>query len=150
MYNFFFFFYAFRVDFEVLIAQEKLITIFESFIYIENSGYLNYFKFSETIFVWKPNSSIIDKLWFLFTWPVKFILFITIPDCRYKCLRKLYPLTFCMCVAWIAISSYLASWMTTIVGYTIGIPDSVMGLTFLSAGGNLPEMVSIVLLARQG
>lgn len=36
------------------------------------------------------------------------------------------------------------------VGDTIGIPDSVMGITFLSAGGNLPEMVSIVILSRQG
>lgn len=40
--------------------------------------------------------------------------------------------------------------MTTVVGDTVGIPDSVMGITFLSAGGNLPEMVSIVILSRQG
>ena len=40
--------------------------------------------------------------------------------------------------------------MTTVVGDTIGIPDSIMGLTFLAAGGNMPEIASIVILARQG
>lgn len=47
-------------------------------------------------------------------------------------------------------SSYVVSWMTTLVGDTLGIPDSIMGITFLAAGGNMPEMVSIVILARQG
>ncbi|KAG8038243.1 hypothetical protein G9C98_006570 [Cotesia typhae] len=49
-----------------------------------------------------------------------------------------------------AISSYLVSWMMTVVGDTLGISDSIMGITFLSAGGNMPELVSIVILSRQG
>lgn len=36
------------------------------------------------------------------------------------------------------------------VGDTAGIPDSIMGITFLAAGGNIPEMASIVILARLG
>lgn len=40
--------------------------------------------------------------------------------------------------------------MTTVVGDTIDIPDSIMGLTFLAAGGNMPELASIVILAKQG
>lgn len=55
-----------------------------------------------------------------------------------------------MCVIWIAISSYLVSWMMTVLGDTLGIADSIMGITFLSAGGNMPELVSIVILSRQG
>ncbi|XP_014231243.1 sodium/potassium/calcium exchanger 4-like [Trichogramma pretiosum] len=104
----------------------------------------------ESIFVWPSDKPPISKFWFLFVWPIKFLLLCTIPDIRYKSRRQWYPLSFIMCTAWIAISSYLASWMTTVVGTTIFIPDSVMGLTFLAAGGNLPEMVSIVLLSRQG
>ncbi|XP_058809393.1 sodium/potassium/calcium exchanger 4-like [Phymastichus coffea] len=104
----------------------------------------------ETIFKLPKTENYYERLWFVFVWPIKFTLFVTIPDSRFKCLRKLYPATFVMCVIWIAISSYLVSWMTTVVGDTIGIPDSVMGITFLSAGGNLPEMVSIVILSRQG
>ncbi|XP_033211118.1 sodium/potassium/calcium exchanger 4-like [Belonocnema kinseyi] len=102
----------------------------------------------ETIFIW-PRGGPFTLFWFIVTWPIRILLFITIPDTRYKRFRNWYPVTFLMCVIWIAISSYLVSWMTTIVGDTLGIPDSVMGITFLSAGGNMPEMVSIVILSRR-
>lgn len=102
----------------------------------------------ETIFTC-PRSSKLAQFWFLFTWPLRFILFLTIPDTRYHRFRNWYPGTFIMCVIWIAVASYLVSWMTTVVGDTLGIPDSVMGITFLSAGGNMPELVSIVILSRR-
>ncbi|XP_012219099.1 sodium/potassium/calcium exchanger 3-like [Linepithema humile] len=103
----------------------------------------------DTPFVW-PTGSRLAKIWFLFVWPLKLILFVTIPDSRYKRWKNWYPATFVMCVIWIAIASYLSSWMTTVLGDTIGIPDSVMGITFQAAGGNMPELVSIVILSRQG
>jgi len=103
----------------------------------------------DTPFVW-PSGGKLAKIWFCLVWPLKLILFVTIPDSRYKRWRNWYLVTFVMCVIWIAISSYLLSWMTTLLGDTIGIPDSVMGITFLAAGGNMPELVSIVILARQG
>ncbi|XP_034172551.1 sodium/potassium/calcium exchanger 4 isoform X1 [Osmia lignaria lignaria] len=101
-------------------------------------------------FVWPEERSLTKKCWFLFCWPLKFLLFATIPDCRTERLMKWYPLTFVMCVIWIGLSSYFVSWMMTVVGDTAGIPDSIMGITFLAAGGNIPEMASIVILARQG
>lgn len=55
-----------------------------------------------------------------------------------------------MCVAWIAGSSYLVSWMITVMGDTIAIPDSVMGLTFLAAGMSVPEATSSVIVTNQG
>lgn len=105
--------------------------------------------FVDTPFV-IPDGNFWTKFWFFLVWPIKFVLFISIPDCRYKKVRKFYLITFSMCVIWIAISSYLVSWMTTIVGDTLEIADSIMGITFLSAGGNMPEMVSIVILSKQG
>ncbi|XP_015435279.1 PREDICTED: sodium/potassium/calcium exchanger 4-like [Dufourea novaeangliae] len=104
----------------------------------------------ESLFLWPKERTTATKCWFLFTWPLKFLLFVTIPDARRERFRNWYPLTFVMCVVWIAISSYLVSWMVTVIGDTIGIPDSVMGFTFLAAGGNMPELASIVILARQG
>nr|XP_031839107.1 sodium/potassium/calcium exchanger 4-like isoform X2 [Nomia melanderi] len=104
----------------------------------------------ENLFAWPKERSASAKFWFLLVWPLKFLLFVTIPDTRCEQLRNWYPLTFIMCVAWLAVSSYLVSWMVTVIGDTIGIPDSIMGLTFLAAGGNMPEMSSIVILARQG
>ncbi|KMQ94608.1 sodium potassium calcium exchanger 4-like protein [Lasius niger] len=103
----------------------------------------------DTPFVW-PTGGSLAKVWFWFVWPLKLILFVTVPDSRYKRWRDWYLITFVMCVIWIAISSYLTSWMTTVLGDTIGIPDSVMGITFQAAGGNMPELVSIVILSRQG
>lgn len=103
----------------------------------------------DTPFVW-PTGGRLAKIWFYFVWPLKLILFVTIPDSRYKRWKNWYLLTFVMCVTWIAVSSYLTSWMTTVLGDTIGIPDSVMGITFQAAGGNMPELVSIVILSRQG
>lgn len=35
-------------------------------------------------------------------------------------------------------------------GDTFGIPDSIMGLTFLAAGMSVPEAVSSVIVANQG
>ncbi|XP_033341291.2 sodium/potassium/calcium exchanger 4 [Megalopta genalis] len=104
----------------------------------------------ENIFLWPRERSVLAKFWFLLVWPLKFLFLVTIPDPRRKRFRRWYPLTFVMCVVWIAISSYLVSWMMTVIGSTIGIPSSIMGLTFLAAGGNMPEMSSIVILARQG
>ncbi|XP_076391476.1 sodium/potassium/calcium exchanger 5 [Megachile rotundata] len=105
---------------------------------------------SENLFVWPKDRSLIGKFWFLLCWPAKFLLFVSIPDCRIERLKNWYPLTFVMCVIWIGIASYLVSWMMTVIGDTIGIPDSIMGLTFLAAGGNIPELASIVILSRQG
>ncbi len=41
-------------------------------------------------------------------------------------------------------------WMVTIIGFTFGIPDSVMGITFLAAGSSVPDALSSVLVVRQG
>ena len=117
---------------------------------LSNSEKSEEYEQPENPFSWPVKRSKVGKFWFILTWPLKFLLFITIPDIRHERLKKLYPLTFIMCVIWIAISSYLVSWMMTVVGDTIGIPDSIMGITFLAAGGNVPELASIVILARQG
>ncbi|XP_014489037.1 PREDICTED: sodium/potassium/calcium exchanger 3-like [Dinoponera quadriceps] len=103
----------------------------------------------DTPFVW-PSGGTLAKIWFSFVWPLKLILFVTVPDSRYKRWKNWYVVTFIMCVLWIAVTSYLVSWMMTVLGDTIGISDSIMGLTFLAAGGNMPELISIVILSRQG
>ena len=36
--------------------------------------------------------------------------------------RKLYPLSFVMCMAWIGGISYVVTWMITIIGVDLGIP----------------------------
>ncbi|XP_039280930.1 sodium/potassium/calcium exchanger 4 isoform X1 [Nilaparvata lugens] len=98
--------------------------------------------------VCKPPDCGLVFWWWLFTRPVSSILWLTIPDCRLY--RKLYPITFCMCVVWIGICSYVVSWMMTICGETFKVSDAVMGITLLAIGGSMPEACSSVINARKG
>ncbi|KAI4496188.1 hypothetical protein M0802_008055 [Mischocyttarus mexicanus] len=91
-----------------------------------------------------------EKIWWLITWPINLALLVTIPDCRRPTLKSWYPLTFLMCIIWIASTSYVVGWVITIIGDTFNIPDSIMGLTFLAAGMSVPEAVSSVIVTNQG
>ncbi|CAD1478920.1 unnamed protein product [Heterotrigona itama] len=91
-----------------------------------------------------------ERIWWLLTWPINFVLLVTIPDCRRDALKSWYSLTFIMCVIWIATTSYIVGWVITVIGDTFRIPDSIMGLTFLAAGMSVPEAVSSVIVANQG
>ncbi|OAD52171.1 Sodium/potassium/calcium exchanger 5, partial [Eufriesea mexicana] len=95
-------------------------------------------------------SQLLITVWWLITWPINFALLITIPDCRRNTLKSWYPLTFIMCIIWIATTSYIVGWVITVIGDTFRIPDSIMGLTFLAAGMSVPEAVSSVIVANQG
>jgi Ca2+/Na+ antiporter len=55
-----------------------------------------------------------------------------------------------MTIVWLCLLTYLMVWMVTIIGFTFGIPDSVMGITFLAAGSSVPDAMSSVLVVRQG
>ncbi|CAB3361728.1 Hypothetical predicted protein [Cloeon dipterum] len=90
------------------------------------------------------------ELKYIISWPIHFILFLTVPDCENPNWTKWYPATFCMCIVWIGSLTYIVSWAITIIGDTMKIPDSVMGITFLAAGTSIPEAVSSVIVAKQG
>ncbi|XP_065221545.1 sodium/potassium/calcium exchanger 3 isoform X2 [Planococcus citri] len=82
--------------------------------------------------------------------PIHIVFLFTIPDCTHKKFKNWFPLTFIMCIVWIGSLSYVVAWMITIIGDTLKIPDSVMGITFLAAGTSVPEAVSSVIVAKQG
>ncbi|KAJ0170926.1 hypothetical protein K1T71_013698 [Dendrolimus kikuchii] len=70
----------------------------------------------------------------------------TMPDCR----GRLYPITFIISMLWISFYSYFMVWMITIIGYTLGIPDTVMGLTFVAAGVSVPDALSSLAVIKEG
>lgn len=41
-------------------------------------------------------------------------------------------------------------WMITIIGFTLGIPDTVMGLTFVAAGVSVPDALSSIAVIKEG
>ena len=93
---------------------------------------------------------VLNHIWWGLYLPLTLLFFITIPDVRYPKLAKFYPLSFFMCMAWIGAVAYVVTWMITIIGYTFGIPDSVMGLSFLAVGTSIPEVFSSLIVSRQG
>lgn len=99
---------------------------------------------------WPSDKGRFSQMTWIITWPIRLIFFLTIPDCEKPQLKKWFPVTFLMCIIWIGSLSYIVAWMITIIGDTLRIPDSVMGITFLAAGTSIPEAVSSVIVTRQG
>lgn len=64
-----------------------------------------------------PVASRMKSLWWIYTWPIKFILTITIPNP--KTFRSLYPITFLMCILWIGINAYMIVWMVSVIGMSL-------------------------------
>ncbi|XP_063223358.1 sodium/potassium/calcium exchanger 4 isoform X2 [Bacillus rossius redtenbacheri] len=106
-------------------------------------GVTSLFRWPQTEKAWK------QAAWVL-VWPIHLVFLVTIPDCEKPRFKRWFPLTFIMCIIWIASLSYVVAWMITIIGDTLKIPDSVMGITFLAAGTSVPEAVSSVIVAKQG
>ncbi|XP_026730180.1 sodium/potassium/calcium exchanger 4-like [Trichoplusia ni] len=88
------------------------------------------------------------RIWWLYVWPLKLVLGMTIPNPNM--FRRIYPLSFIMCIVWIGANSYIVSWSMTVIGHTFFIPESVMGMTFLAFGGCLPEACSVFIMSRRG
>ncbi|XP_039669959.1 sodium/potassium/calcium exchanger 3-like isoform X1 [Perca fluviatilis] len=90
------------------------------------------------------------RLKWLLSWPVSVLLYFTIPDCNLPRWERWYLLTFLSSTLWIALFSYLMVWMVTIISYTLGIPEVIMGITFLAAGTSVPDCMASLIVARQG
>ncbi|XP_047209110.1 sodium/potassium/calcium exchanger 3-like isoform X3 [Girardinichthys multiradiatus] len=90
------------------------------------------------------------RLKWLLSWPLSFLLHCTIPDCNLPRWERWYLFTFLSSTLWIALFSYLMVWMVTIISYTLGIPDVIMGITFLAAGTSVPDCMASLIVARQG
>jgi solute carrier family 24 (sodium/potassium/calcium exchanger), member 1 len=83
--------------------------------------------------------------------PLNALLYFTVPDVRWgKGWEKLYMVSFVLSIVWIGMYSYFMVWSATIFGDFAGIPQNVMGLTLLAAGTSVPDLISSVIVARQG
>ncbi|XP_056201946.1 ras and Rab interactor 3-like [Falco biarmicus] len=91
-----------------------------------------------------------NKVKWILTWPLIFVLFCTIPNCSKPRWEKCFMMTFVLSTLWIALFSYFMVWMVTVIGYTLGIPDVIMGITFLAAGTSVPDCMASLIVARQG
>ncbi|XP_069545939.1 sodium/potassium/calcium exchanger 3 isoform X1 [Brachyistius frenatus] len=91
-----------------------------------------------------------NKLKWLLAWPLCLLLYFTIPNCSTPRWENWFMLSFVCSTLWIAAFSYIMVWMVTIIGFTLGIPDVIMGITFLAAGTSVPDCMASLIVARQG
>ncbi|XP_019118834.2 sodium/potassium/calcium exchanger 4 isoform X2 [Larimichthys crocea] len=105
---------------------------------------------NETISPFHIPNGIGSKLKWLISWPLLLLLFFTVPNCGKPRWEKFFMLSFILSTIWIAVFSYFMVWMVTIIGYTLGIPDVIMGITFLAAGTSVPDCIASLIVARQG
>jgi len=88
--------------------------------------------------------------WYIITLPLVAAFMVTLVDVRQPGKAKYAAFSFFMCLVWMGIFSYfMVSWVE-VVGATAGIPSVIMGLTFLAAGTSVPDMLSAVIVAKQG
>ncbi|KAI9524984.1 hypothetical protein NQZ68_012494 [Dissostichus eleginoides] len=91
-----------------------------------------------------------NKLKWLVAWPLCLLLYFTVPNCSTPRWDNYFMLSFFCSTLWIAGFSYIMVWMVTVIGFTLGIPDVIMGITFLAAGTSVPDCMASLIVARQG
>jgi len=93
---------------------------------------------------------ILSKAMWIISLPLMVPMWITIPDPQDEKRKKFFPIAFIVSILWIAVFSYFMVWWATMTGQTLGISDAVMGLTFLAAGTSVPDLITSVLVAKEG
>lgn len=103
---------------------------------------------------------IVGKIIWALLLPITGTLYLTVPDvrwpagqwwcCKFKNFQKCYMATFFLAIAWIAVYSFFMVWWAICVGDFIGIPQEVMGLVVLAAGTSVPDLITSVIVAREG
>jgi len=97
-----------------------------------------------------PDEGFFAKFMYIISLPLMFPMWLTIPDPQDEKRKKFFPIAFVVSIVWIAIFSYFMVWWATVTGETLGISDAVMGLTFLAAGTSVPDLITSVLVAKDG
>jgi len=91
-----------------------------------------------------------SKLRWALTIPIVLPLWLTLFDVRNKKYEKYFYATFLGSIVWLGFFSGGMVWWATIVGWCWNIPSTVMGITFIAAGTSVPDLLTSVIVARQG
>ena len=62
----------------------------------------------------------------------------------------MFVVSFIMSILWISVFSWLMVWWATRIGETFNIDSAIMGLTFLAAGTSVPDLITSVIVAKNG
>lgn len=82
--------------------------------------------------------------------PVKFWLELTIPDMDDPKQQHLYPISFTMSMAWLAVFAYSVVAACDGIHRDFGLSTTILGFTVAAAGTSFPNVFSGIVVARQG
>ncbi|PAA73300.1 hypothetical protein BOX15_Mlig017989g1 [Macrostomum lignano] len=90
--------------------------------------------------------------WIVFVLAFPFIVAysLTIPDCSRPHLKKYFLVSFFISVLWIAGVSFAMVTVVGRLGCLLGIDTFVMAITVLAAGTSIPDLLSSIIVARDG
>lgn len=105
--------------------------------------------------VWAPlvppmEDGILAVLWHILQLPILICLTFTIPDVRRAGMKRWCYLSFVLSILWIGFMAYFMVLWAEVIGNTLGVPHVVMGYTLLAAGTSVPDLLSSVIVTRQG
>ena len=95
-----------------------------------------------------PKSPVSAVLAYIFLFPVRLPLWLTLPDTRKPSSRKWFPISLIGSLIWIGVFMYLMVWWSTVAGVTFGVPPEVLGLTVLAVTSNLPLLTMGIMITR--
>lgn len=103
----------------------------------------------------QEDDSIGSNIWKIATLPLTLCMKFTIPDVRFASVQSVcggyvFVFSFFMSIVWISAFSWLMVWWATRIGETWNIDPALMGLTILAAGTSVPDLLTSVIVARQG
>lgn len=88
-------------------------------------------------------------LW-IATWPINFLFYITLFDVKKPRWESFYLATFLISIVYLGLYCYVVAWMTVIIGFTFGVPDTVMGISLMAIAISVPEGFSSVIVCKKG
>lgn len=81
-----------------------------------------------------PRGNFISKVWWWYSWPIRFILVCACPNPKTN--RRFYIVTFFVCIVFIALNAYFILWMLTIFGELTSIYYYFAGIERIFLFGN--------------
>lgn len=103
-----------------------------------------------SIFEWPTYGYVFKYITYVVLLPIRTLFFLTIPDLRHPSIQKFFPVTFVMSVVWIGLISYIIMWMMTVIGQTLGISSSLMGVTIVCLATSLPDLICSIIVSQYG
>ena len=91
-----------------------------------------------------------SMMWHVTVYPFKYLFQKTLVDCRVPKYRDRYGSVIAIATVWLAVLSYIMILCSNFIGNLIGASPIVMGLTLAAVGTSFPNLVSSMLVAKQG